>query len=426
MNKNWLKALPELIEAGIITPEIAQNIEQYYDQKKQPNANRLFVIFGILGAVLIGLGLILIVAHNWDELPRSSKTILAFLPMLLGQFMVGYTILKKHEDQAWTEATSAFLFFAVGACISLISQIYNIPGKTSDFVLSWMVLCLPIVYLMRSSLVSLLYIIGITYYTVEMGYWNYRSETPYPYWLLFSAIIPHYYWLYRKKPESNFMTFHNWILPLSLVISLGTFTVVNGYMMFIAYAGLFGLLYQIGQLNFLKTQKRRSNGFLVLGSLGLVILLLISSFVDFWNDMFFIGDAVGSLEFYLSIPLLILASLLLFFNYKKTESSLMDYAFLIYTFIFILSSFYNPMGMVLVNIFLLIIGLVYIRKGGKEENLSLLNYGLLIITVLVICRFFDTYFSFIIRGILFLLVGFAFFAVNYWFIKKMKTKTHEV
>lgn len=426
MSKNIDKALPELLEAGVITPEIAQKIQQYYDLRKTPPANRLFVIFGILGAVLVGLGLILIVAHNWDNLGKSLKTFFAFLPLAIGQFLVGYTLLKKHDQQAWTEATAAFLFFAVGACLSLVSQIYNIPGKTADFVLSWMILVLPLVYLMRSSFVSLFYIIGITYYTIDMGYWNYLSKAPYPYWLLFSAIIPHYYWLYRKRPTSNFMTFHNWILPLSLIIALGTFIEEHVNLMCIAYGALFGILYQIGQLNFLKTQKRRSNGFLVLGSMGLVILLLISSFTFFWDEMHFIHDGLGSAELFLSLVLLCLATGLLIFNYKKTANGFMDIAFLIYTLIFVLSYYYSPLGMILVNLLLFTIGITYIRKGGAEENLGILNYGLLIITALVLCRFFDTYFSFILRGILFLLVGGAFFAVNYWFINKMKTQSNEV
>lgn len=425
MNKNISKALPELVEAGIISEETAQQIEQFYAGQKPENTNRLFVIFGILGAVLAGLGLILIIAHNWDQMPKTVKTFFAFLPLILGQVLAGYALLKRSDEKAWTEATSAFLFFAVGACISLISQIYNIPGKTADFILSWMILALPIVYVMKSSLVSLFYIIGISAYTIEMGYWNYRSEAPHIYWLLFSAIIPHYYWLYRKAPGSNFMTFHNWILPLSLIVALGTFTERYAEVMFVGYAGLFGILYQVGQLNFLKTQKRRSNGFLVLGSLGMIILLLIPSFNTYWSGMPYIGDALNTREFYLSILFVLFASALLFYNYKRVKPGIMDYSFLIFTLIFFIASFYTPIGMILVNILLILIGITYIRKGGAEENLGILNYGLLIIIVLVTCRFFDSYFSFVIRGLLFLAAGIVFFVVNYQFIQKTKTQTDE-
>ena len=61
-----IKDLPELIAAGIISEETARNIQQYYQHKSQTSGNKLYIVFGILGALLIGLGIILIVAHNWN------------------------------------------------------------------------------------------------------------------------------------------------------------------------------------------------------------------------------------------------------------------------------------------------------------------------------------------------------------------------
>ena len=55
-------------------------ISNYY--KKQPeNPNRLLLAFGILAAILIGLGIILIMAHNWENLSVQAKTGAAFLPL---------------------------------------------------------------------------------------------------------------------------------------------------------------------------------------------------------------------------------------------------------------------------------------------------------------------------------------------------------
>ena len=77
--------LSELLKAEIISPETADDIRAYYQKKKEQSGNRLFVVFGILGAILVGLGIILIIAHNWDELSRTTKTFFALLPMLIGQ-----------------------------------------------------------------------------------------------------------------------------------------------------------------------------------------------------------------------------------------------------------------------------------------------------------------------------------------------------
>ena len=193
-----LNDLQELESAGVISKDTSTRIESYYKNKKDPSTNKLFVVFGILGAILVGLGTILIIAHNWDELSRGLKTGAAFLPLLVGQALCSFTLLKKHQNIAWKEGSAVFLFFAVGTSIALISQIYNIPGNLSSYLLTWMLLILPLVYVMKSSTVSLLYIIGTTYFAGETGYWDYPKDSPYIYWLLIAAIVPHYYLLLKK------------------------------------------------------------------------------------------------------------------------------------------------------------------------------------------------------------------------------------
>ena len=85
--------LNELVAANVISQEIADKIQNYYKTKKGRSVNWLFVVFGILGGILISLGIILIIAHNWDNLPRLTKTILAFIPLLIGQLLCVYVII---------------------------------------------------------------------------------------------------------------------------------------------------------------------------------------------------------------------------------------------------------------------------------------------------------------------------------------------
>jgi len=210
---NILKDINELVDVGILTEETADKIQDYYKKKRISTPNGLFIVFGIIGAVLVGLGIIMIIAHNWDDLSRASKTIFAFVPMLIGQGLCGYALLIKQESITWRESSATFLFFAVGACIALISQIYNMPGNLSSFLLVWMLLCLPIIYLMKSSAVSMLYLIGITNYATEIGYGRNGSES-YLYWLMLLLSLPHYYLLYKENPKSNFMVLHNWLIPI--------------------------------------------------------------------------------------------------------------------------------------------------------------------------------------------------------------------
>lgn len=423
---NLSKDLPELVDAGIVSQDTADRILEYYQKKANASPNKLFIAFGVLGAVLVALGVILIVAHNWDDMSRPLKTAFAFLPLLAGQLLCGFVLIRRKDGVVWREGSASFLFLAVAAAISLISQVYNIPGNLTSFLLTWMCLGFPLVYVMNSSVTSLLYIAGITYYATQAGYWTYPSSESYWYWFLLAVVLPHYYRKLRQNPQSNFVTFHNWMIPLSATISLGTIADNMEELMFVAYISLFGLFYLVGHLKIFSAGKRRNNGFLVLGSVGTVALLMSLSFNWFWEELdvakFPPGELLTSPEFYASLLISLFASIALYryMQNRPTEAIVpVSVAFILFLIAFVIGLF-SPVSVVLINLYVLAIGIFTIRSGARQGHLGILNYGLLIISALVVCRFFDTDLSFIARGILFVVVGLGFFATNYWVLKKRR------
>lgn len=415
-----IKDLPELVEAGIISEATAAQIRHYYFQKNPQPQNRLLIAFGILGALLIGLGIILIIAHNWDELARWFKTVLAFVPLVVGQVACAYTLLKKQESIAWREASSAFLFMSVGASISLISQIYNLGGNLSSFLLVWMLLCAPLIYVMRSSIASLCYLIGITYYVSETGYWSrYDGGNPHLYWMLLLIPLPHYYHLYKQNIASNFLTFHHRFISLSILIALGTVAKSSEEFMAIAYMSLFGLFYLIGSL-FIDEE---NNEYKKIGALGTVAMFIGFSFKWFWEELSKQDLRLLSPEFIIAALLSLLALLLFFYKQKrkpKESFNPLELAFVWFILIFVAGIGSYILATVLINIFALAIGVYTVVRGSKQNHLGILNYGLLIITTLVVCRFFDTDMTFVVRGILFVLVGIGFFVANYSMLQKRR------
>ena len=418
MNSKLERQLTELLDAEIITSETAQKISTFYHTKDENKPNRLFTIFGVLGALLCGLGIILIIAHNWDDMSRNVKTVLAFLPLLIGQIACAYSLIKKRSI-TWIESSTTFLILAVGATISLVSQIYNIPGNLSDFLLVWAVITAPLMYLMRSNLAVILHLVLATWYACYSGYaYNVGSHEPWWYLVLFAWLIPYYVKLQKQKSETNISGVLNWLIPASLVITLSTFT-DGDTLAFIMYVGLFGMFYNLGQIPLFKNQKLRRNGYSIIGSLGTVFLLTILTFEWFWKDAF--------IESYNDIELLITALLFLsgiavlgYLHYKKQIKSfnLFQYAFLIIGGVYLTKGLGHVHGLILANILVAALGLFAIRIGIQRNSYGILNYGLLIVTALIICRFFDTNLDFIFRGILFIAVGAGFFFTNYLLLKK--------
>lgn len=428
MSKQLLNELRHLIHADVITEETAQKIKDYYKAQPTQSSNRLFIVFAILGSLLVGLGIVLILAHNWDALPKVIKLAVGFFPLLTAQILVGYVLIKKPEGTSWREGSGTFLFFAIAISISIVSQVYNIEGDLAGFLLTWMCLALPISYVLRSSFASLLIILGITWYACEVGYFNYPNTNAPAYWILLALILPFYYFEFiRKNIRNNFFHFHSWFLVLSVTVCLGVFAHDSGEYMMIAYMSLFSGFVMMGQFRVFASHRILGNAYLVCGSLGVIILLLTLSFRWYWEELpVGVEGLFTQPEVIVSVLLTIASAGLLtrlsqVKNWKDLNSK--SYAFLLLIGLFFIGSPSPLAAQVLVNVLILLVAVHTIQDGAQQNHLGILNYGLVIISVLIGCRFFDTNLSFVIRGLLFIGIGAGFFIANYYMLQKRKKET---
>jgi Predicted membrane protein (DUF2157) len=404
MRDSILNDLDELLSQQIITNDEAARIRDYYGRKPKSGNNRLVIIFGVFGSLLVGMGLVLIIAHNWDNLMKPIKLSIALFPLLAGQAICGYLLRKKSTSAAWREGASVFVVFAVATAIAIVSQVYNV---------------------MQSSAVSLLFWMGITWYACEDGYFHFDRGIVYKYWILAFAALP-FYWLRCKHAvRSNVTTLHHWVIAGSLIITLGTFTENTEELMMPAYIFLFGIFVLIGQLPALHGKNLFSNAYLVAGSLGSITMLLMLSFDWYWDNIqrSDFGAWLGSPELFLCLFLIIVSAALYVVLLKRLNlSGLLSKSYVVPAFLvlFILGVYDPHLAQILVNLFVLILAVYTIREGAQADHLGRMNYGLMILTLLIICRFFDTDLTFVVRGLLFVMVGLGFFAMNYRMIKKRR------
>ena len=416
------KEIPKLLREGVIDQATADKLQAYYLSQGGSYNNRLFLAFGALGATLVSLGIMLIFAHNWDELSRSVKLILAFLPLLIGQVLCAYSFYRKSENQTWREVSSVILFFAVGAAMALVSQIYHIPGELASFLFAWAILVLPLIYVMKSALSSLLYLIGISWYVILVVFDN-SSMDPLHFWWMFAAIIPFYIFLYRSNRDSNAITFHNWLLPAAALFGAAAFISKEPKLIGPIYVCLLGLIYLIGHSHYYKDFRLVRNGFKVIGAIGTIIFLLIFSFHWPWKEIVKEQIHFVSMEG-LALGLILTSCMaMLYYNFlkeSKFELKPLNLVFLFFLAIFLLGLGSPNSAQVAINVLILVIGGLMIKEGGEQNHLGILNFGMLIIAALITARFFDSDFSFVFRGLLFVFVGLGFFAVNYWLLNKRK------
>ncbi len=126
--------------------------QKQYDQilafERQRSGNTFWRTAFIIAGLLIGLGVCLLVASNWDALGAVVKIAGAFV-VLGGLFYTTFWCIT-HERKGLTELFAILSFLMIGATIGLIGQVFNLEGGWSSFALTWAVLGLPFVLVSRS------------------------------------------------------------------------------------------------------------------------------------------------------------------------------------------------------------------------------------------------------------------------------------
>jgi len=425
----FYRELPTLMSAGIVSAETADQLRNYYGEIKEGNKSRIaLIIFGVLGALLIGSGIILLLAHNWDELSRAARTVLSLIPLLIGQLLAGWTILRKRESIAWRESTATFVMLAIGASISLIGQTYHISGDFGKFLLTWMLLSIPLVYLLRATTPALLYLWGITTWA---GIRQDEAEHALFFWPLAALIAPHFLQAVKENRYNIRAIILAWGISLSLCFATGI--VLEGALpglWIIVYSGLFAVLFLAGSAYFGEAPTLWQRPFHTVGACGISVLAFMLTYEWPWRE---IGWKYfrTSPEFHFNAALFdyVLTSTLfistLYFLFRKTRAQqtatrlfgAMPIVSLI-GYLFVASGAGIGLTLALFNLYLFACGLVVTINGIQSGHLGTVNAGMIILAALIVARFFDSELGFVVRGLAFILVGIGFLFTNWMIIRK--------
>ncbi len=274
----WLRGqLPELVAARAISSENARAIDLYYGPAES-RTNFGFVILATVGAALVGAGIILLIAHNWDDLSRATRTIIAFLPLLIAQASVVFVLMRRNESPPWREAVAVFDVAAVATAISLISQTYQIQGSFADFMRVWLLLSIPIVYLLRTTVGAVVYIIGTIVWLFAREVLFVRSPNPMLFWALLLLVIPYFLIRFRNDRDSRETATLAIMLVIAATFGLGlTADFVKADLGGIAFAGLFATIYLCG-IKFFPRPGERLHVIALLGGIGIGVTAIVLSF----------------------------------------------------------------------------------------------------------------------------------------------------
>ena len=440
----WLREqLPELVATGVISSENADAIERHYGPVES-RANFGIVILASVGAALVGAGIILLVAHNWDDLSRAARTVIAFIPLLIAQALVVFTLMRRSESRPWREAVAIFNVAAVATAISLISQTYQIQGSFPDFMRVWLLLSIPIVYLLRTTLGACVYLIGtiVWLFAREIGVFV-RSPDPMFFWILFLLLIPYFLLRFFEDRGSRETAALAIVMTITLAFGLGfTSGFARTDLGGVAFAGLSTAIYLCG-IKFFPRNDDRLHVVALLGGIGIGITAIALSFESswhmtrefFWGTRSFDGNIAVALEFLFPILAVALAAFDLI--RRRVEFSLAATAFPVVTAVALGIANLCPASQAdalhktrcsfaaaaLMNCYALWLGIDILARGIRSNSIARANFGLILIAALAISRFFDSELSFMTRGLGFIVVGAGFLVANILFFKKRAAAT---
>ena len=159
-NKN--RKLQEWHRQGLISSDQLDQILAYESNPKNRTKNqRPWVLIGflLLGGLLMGGGIISLVAANWQDITNGQKLLGAFTLLLL----CGLALVESHHRQQRLIAETINVIYALLclASIGLISQIYHTGGELYQALLLWASITVGLAFMTKHLLVTSLWVAGL-------------------------------------------------------------------------------------------------------------------------------------------------------------------------------------------------------------------------------------------------------------------------
>ncbi|GAB5416751.1 MAG: hypothetical protein Crog4KO_22400 [Crocinitomicaceae bacterium] len=441
LSQYLIKFTERLEENEIVSSESAGKIRKYVRAKESPSHWILFlVISSMLGAITFAAGVFAITSHNWYEFPVWLRGVLGFVPLLVALYFY-YRMLTKHPNSAaWIESSSLFLMLMIGASIAITSQTYHMGGDYEDFLLTMLLVTVPLFYIKRASGITFFYFLFATFYLFLDVRVSFRSESLVDfgsnsiwYWIFILAFLPHYYMSLARSKKEQGTRFMFLTILLYFTVNIALLASIDSNRL------LWSVVYNVG---FYLLAKRFMGGHYWFWSrimswmpqLFIAITLLFISNRFFmmsafrFDSIFNMDDWTGGQWYYFLLLVVVMAGI--YYNYFKSREKFEDTNQLILfapgliIFLMIVDYFIDTWWVlsIIVNLYILCLAVVVMVNGSEHGKFYKIIGGLILYAVLVIVRYFDTDMGFIWKGLLFMSFGAVFFMITMF----MKEKVDQV
>lgn len=429
--KRLYEEVPALLKGGVLSDDAAQKLKAHYGQVQTGSKMQVaLAIFTVVGALCVGLGIILLFAYNWDQFSRLVKTGISMLPLVAAQIFSGLVVWKDKQSAGAREGAAIFNMLAVGASIALISQTYHMPNDFGSFMLTWMLLSLPLIYLLQSGLAALLFLIGITSWAVGE---QITGGYSFWFWPLALLIAPYMKQYFVDQSASSRSIWLFWGMSICMTVALGVSLekVIPG-LWIVIYSAFFASLYLAGVLFSDEDTATWQRPMRTFGSLASIILSYILTFKFAWEHIgweYYRTGAryhmLGQVSDYVLLIVFVTTAVIQLrqvLQSKKYFESTLGALPLLSMACFLLYSL-NILPIIpsmFFNLYLFAFSLYCVFYGLQMRRLGIINGGMLILGVLIMTRFMDSSIGILGRAIVFIFLGVCFLTANSILSKKFE------
>lgn len=400
---------------GIIDEGQAGAILQRYaarrEREEAVRGGRLVTVLAVIGAILLGLGVILFFASNWQAMSKTLK-----VAIVLGSIVIAYAIgyFLAFEKQNYPRVGRAVILLGsilYGAGIWLIAQIFHISSHYPNGVLMWAVGIIPLVIICGSLSVLIEASLLLTFWTVleQAGFQNYN-------WLylpLFALAL----WLgYRLKSRLAVGLTLPGLVIWTAVTNAVAYKYGQGIMYGFFLTALLGLLiYTAGNLQAFKEEVRRMKlPYQITGLLVFLLSFYILSFkvlrlALYEREMLFTPFFVAA---YIIVALGVAAAgAVAVLKGRGDRGRMRDAVFVLAAAaLTVILTFTVPvMGgkvfLAVINVLLFITVVTLIVLGYANREPVLVNFGLVFFVLDIIARYFDFFWEMMDKSIFFMAGG---------------------
>ncbi len=417
----WLLSqLTTLVQKQVISVETADSIDEHYRTalSTRSQSNRISLVFAIIGTVLIGGGIILFLTRL--NLPPPYRAVLAFIPLLAAQVLTLYVVKSRPDSRPWQEAAAIVHTLMVGVCLNLVEQAYYLPKSDSSFLLTWLILILPLSWIMKSVSVQIMLHIG----TISWFFQVQDSISRNLIFLILTLLLtPAVIRIPRLSVPYSGNIVTRWSAALALAATVPNHLIRDaGSTILICFSLLFSIYPLLEMTRHSPKKPLFEKPFTVIGNTGICIILFLCTYPGILSEFVLPHESFNNL-FVITVLLLLGIIMLVVRRQNLTLVGWMTSISGPLTFFSALiasKTLFKPFFYWFFTAWLAAWSVAILAAGFKERRLAQVNLGVSILLVHIFVQFMRTDIGALSRSLVFIVLGVLFLSLNRFFLRRWR------